>query len=156
DDFAQALMDLGATVCTPKEPACILCPWNEACAARRRGDPALFPHRTPKSEGRQRRGAAFVLIRSDGAIALRTRPPRGLLGGMTEVPTTAWAHDFVPGSALGYAETLVRNGGDIRWRRLAGVVTHTFTHFPLALTVYVAEVPNAERLAKGLRWVPLD
>ena len=84
-DFVQAMMDLGATICTPKRPACALCPWNEACAARALGTAETFPRKAPKREGRLRRGAAFVAIRADGTLLVRTRPPRGLLGGMTEV-----------------------------------------------------------------------
>ena len=90
-DFAQAMMDLGATICTPKKPACALCPWNEGCAAHARGDAETFPRRTPKREGALRRGAAFVARRADGFVLVRTRPAKGLLGGMTEVPTTEWA-----------------------------------------------------------------
>ena len=93
-DFAQAMMDLGATICTPVKPACVLCPWMEDCAARRRGDPQTFPRKAPKREGKLRRGAAFVAVRADGCVLLRSRPPKGLLGGMTEVPTTDWSHDF--------------------------------------------------------------
>src|SRR5947208_3058887 len=126
-DFAQALMDLGATICTPKTPTCALCPWRSACAARRRGDPEAFPLKAPKREGRLRRGAAFVVLRSDGFVLVRSRPPKGLLGGMTEVPTTQWTHDFDGGLEL--APRLGR--AQPRWRRVAGVVTHTFTHFPL-------------------------
>ena len=87
-DFAQAMMDLGATICTPKKPACALCPWIDACAARARGDPETFPRKAPKAEGKLRRGAAFVVVRADGFVLVRTRPAKGLLGGMTEVPTT--------------------------------------------------------------------
>src|SRR4029077_15499087 len=90
-DFAQALMDLGATICTPKRPACALCPWMAACVAHARGQAELFPRRAPKREGALRRGAAFVARRADDCVLLRPRPARGLLGGMTEVPTTAWA-----------------------------------------------------------------
>src|SRR5262249_60614118 len=93
-DFAQALMDLGATICTPKKPACALCPWMAACAARRRGDPETFPLKAPKKEGQLRRGAAFVLVRSDGFVLVRSRAPTGLLGGMTEVPTPPSTHHF--------------------------------------------------------------
>jgi A/G-specific adenine glycosylase len=94
-DFAQAMMDLGATICTPKTPACALCPWNDACAgACARGDAGTFPRRAPKREGALRRGAAFVARRADGMVLVRTRPAKGLLGGMTEVPTTAWSKDF--------------------------------------------------------------
>jgi A/G-specific adenine glycosylase len=98
-DFAQALMDLGATICTPKSPACALCPWMNACAACARGDPESLPRRELKREGRLRRGAAFVLLRADQAVLLRTRPERGLLGGMSEVPTSEWTPDFDIGRA---------------------------------------------------------
>ncbi len=93
-DFAQAMMDLGATICTPKRPACALCPWNDGCAARQRGDAESLPRRAPKREGALRRGAAFVALRADGHLLVRTRPERGLLGGMTEVPTTEWSAEF--------------------------------------------------------------
>ena len=99
-DFAQAMMDLGATICTPKKPACALCPWNASCAARARGDAETFPRHTPKREGALRRGAAFVAHRADGFFLVRTRPAKGLLGGMTEVPTTEWVQDFDEGKAL--------------------------------------------------------
>jgi len=148
-DFAQALMDLGATICTPKTPACVLCPWRSACAARARGDPEAFPVKAPKKEGRLRRGTAFVVLRSDGFVLLRSRPPRGLLGGMTEVPTTQWTHDFDGGPEL--APHL--RPAPPSWRRIAGVVTHAFTHFPLELVVYVAEVSPDTAAPPGARWV---
>src|SRR5882757_7431746 len=107
-DFAQALMDLGATICTPKKPACALCPWMQNCAARRRGDPETFPVKAPKKEGRLRRGAAFVVLRAGGFALLRSRPTKGLLGGMTEVPTTDWTHDFDAATALAHAPSLSR------------------------------------------------
>jgi len=153
-DFAQALMDLGATICTPKRPACVLCPWRDACAARRLGDPALFPYRTAKPEGRLRRGAAFVAVRADGKLLVRTRPPHGLLGGMTEVPTTAWFHDFDVEAALRDAPLSSRSR-PLRWRRVPGQVTHTFTHFPLELMVFTGEVPRGARAPSGMRWTPL-
>jgi len=149
-DFAQALMDLGATICTPKKPACALCPWIEPCAARARGDAERFPLKAPKREGRLRRGAAFVAVRADGFVLVRARPPKGLLGGMTEVPTTAWSHDFDETSAL--------EGVPLRakWRRIPGVVTHVFTHFPLELVVYVGQMPASTRAPDGMRWVALS
>jgi A/G-specific adenine glycosylase len=150
-DFAQALMDLGATICTPKTPACVLCPWMRACAARRRGDPETFPLKVPKKEGRLRRGAAFVVLRRDGFVLLRSRPPRGLLGGMTEVPTTEWTHDFAGGTEL--APRLRR--AQPKWRRVSGVVTHVFTHFPLELVVYRATVAADAQAPHGARWVLL-
>src|SRR4051812_41990972 len=82
-DFAQAMMDLGATLCTPKKPACVLCPWTDDCAARVRGDAETFPRKAAKPEGRLRRGAAYVVVRADGHLLVRTRPTKGLLGGMT-------------------------------------------------------------------------
>jgi A/G-specific adenine glycosylase len=157
-DFAQALMDLGATICTPKTPACVLCPWTAPCAARAQGDPATYPRKAPKAEGKLRRGAAFVAVREDGAVLVRSRPPQGLLGGMTEVPTTAWAHDFDRKSALADAPAFSPSQageGNIRWHKLPGVVTHTFTHFPLELTVYAATVAGKARAPAGGRWVRL-
>jgi A/G-specific adenine glycosylase len=152
-DFAQALMDLGAAICTPKKPACALCPCSAPCAARVRGDPETFPVKAPKTTGRLRSGAAFVVLRADGRVLVRTRPARGLLGGMTEVPTTEWSHDFDAANALLEAPRLM--SAKPRWRRLPGTVTHVFTHFPLELGVYIAEVPATTRPPAGSRWVAL-
>ena len=149
-DFAQALMDLGASICTPRKPACALCPWMSACAAHRRGDPETFPVKAPKKEGRLRRGAAFVVVRTDGFVLVRSRAPKGLLGGMTEVPTTEWTHDFEEGTALAHAPRLGR--AQPQWRRRPGVVTHVFTHFPLELVVYAAEVSADATAPPGARW----
>src|ERR1700752_1131997 len=88
-DSAQALMDLGSSTCTPKKPACALCPLNEDCAARGRGDQETFPRKAPKKSGELRRGAAFV-VRRGGELLVRSRPEKGLLGGMTEVPGSDW------------------------------------------------------------------
>jgi len=155
-DFAQAMMDLGATICTPKNPACALCPWNDACATYARGDAQSFPRRIPKREGALRRGAAFVARRSDGYVLLCTRPPKGLLGGMTEVPTTAWSKDFEDSEALAAAPRFGSARQKIRWRRIPGVVRHVFTHFPLELSVYVAEIPARTRAPSGARWVAMS
>jgi A/G-specific adenine glycosylase len=153
-DFAQALMDLGATICTPKNPACVLCPWREACAARRLGDPAAFPYRTAKPHNAVRRGAAFVVLR-DGMLLVRSRGLHGLLGGMTEVPTTAWTPDFDVRRCVEHAPAFDGGPERIKWRRLPGTVNHTFTHFPLELTVHVGRVPRGTRAPAGMRWVPL-
>jgi A/G-specific adenine glycosylase len=150
-DLAQALMDLGATLCTPVKPACALCPWMEACAACRGGDPEGFPRKVPKREGRLRRGAAFVVVRADGCVLVRTRPPTGLLGGMTEVPTTDWSHDFDEGDALAHASGLPCT----IWRRVPGVVTHAFTHFPLELVVHVGCAQKEAAAPRGARWAPI-
>jgi A/G-specific adenine glycosylase len=152
-DFAQAMMDLGATICTPRRPACALCPWMQACCARRRGDQATFPRRARKPQRRLRRGAAFVALRADGCVLMRARPPKGLLGGMTEVPTTQWTHDFDAEEALLHAPRLPR--AQPKWRRLPGVVRHVFTHFPLELAVYHARVALGAIAPAGARWIPL-
>src|SRR6266511_557994 len=156
-DFAQALMDLGATICTPKKPACPLCPWIEPCAARARGGQERFPVKRPKREGRLRRGAAFVAVRADGFVLVRSRPPKGLLGGMTEVPTTAWTHDFNDAGAVAQAPGLImplpgkkKISPRIRWRRVPGMVAHTFTHFPLELVIYTASVPAGTEAAEEM------
>jgi A/G-specific adenine glycosylase len=148
-DFAQAMMDLGATICTPKKPACALCPWNDACVAFARGDAESFPRKAAKVEGELRRGAAFVAIRADAHVLARTRPTHGLLGGMTEVPTTPWAPDFDDRNARADAPL------PAQWRRVPGVVRHTFTHFPLELTVYKADVPAHIQAPSGMRFIPL-
>lgn len=149
-DFAQAMMDLGATICTPKKPACALCPFDAVCVARARGDQETFPRKAPKREGKLRRGAAFVVLREDGSVLVRQRPEKGLLGAMTEVPGSDWSHDFDVGAALDAAPKL---GNKVKWRKLAGEVTHVFTHFPLALTVFIARVPKTAAAPKGARWV---
>jgi A/G-specific adenine glycosylase len=150
-DSAQALMDLGATICTPKKPACSLCPLNDDCMARARGDQETFPRKAAKKTGVQRRGAAFVVTRG-GELLVRTRPDKGLLGGMTEVPTSEWLAGHDDKAALAQAPILK---GVSRWHRKAGTVTHVFTHFPLKLGIYTAQVPARTRAPEGMRWVPI-
>lgn len=145
-DFAQAMMDLGATICTPRRPSCMLCPVNGACAALAGGDPERYPVKYPKAEKPQRRGAAFVAVR-DGAILLRKRPSSGLLGGMSEVPTTGWT---------ARADGDITTGGapfPAQWRKV-GSITHVFTHFALELLVYTAEAGEYPQPA-GHRWARL-
>jgi A/G-specific adenine glycosylase len=156
-DFAQAMMDLGATICTPKQPACALCPWNDCCAARAGGEAETYPRRMRKREGALRRGAAFVACRADGFVLVRTRPPKGLLGGMTEVPTTGWTPDFDEAQALDGAPDFraSKSKRPLAWRRIAGAVRHVFTHFPLELFVYAAEFPAGTPAPAGTRWVAL-
>jgi len=150
-DSAQALMDLGSSICTPKKPACALCPLSEDCLSRARGDQETFPRKAPKKSGALRQGAAFVVTRGD-ALLVRTRPEKGLLGGMTEVPTSHWLAAQDDEAALKQAPILK----DIaRWHRKVGVVTHVFTHFPLQLVVYTARVPALARAPEGMRWVPI-
>jgi A/G-specific adenine glycosylase len=150
-DLAQALMDLGSSICTPKKPACALCPLNEACVARVRSDQETFPSKAAKKSGELRRGAAFVVRRGD-ELLLRTRPEKGLLGGMTEVPGSDWLAGQENEAALKQAPRLK---GMTRWHRKAGVVSHVFTHFPLQLVVYTASVPAVTGAPKGMRWVKI-
>ncbi len=150
-DSAQALMDLGSSICTPKKPACALCPFNDDCAARTRGDQEMFPRKAPKKTGALRRGAAFVVVSGD-RLLVRTRPEKGLLGGMTEVPTSPWLAAQGDKAALEQAPELK---GIAPWHRKAGVVTHVFTHFPLELVVYTSSVPVRTRAPDGMRFVPI-
>ncbi len=150
-DSAQALMDLGSSICSPKKPACALCPFNDGCAAHGRGDQETFPRKAPKKTGPLRRGAAFVVMRGD-QLLVRSRPEKGLLGGMTEVPGSDWRVAQDDRTALQQAPELK---GVARWHRKAGVVSHVFTHFPLELVVYTAKVPGSARAPRNMRWVPI-
>jgi A/G-specific adenine glycosylase len=150
-DSAQALMDLGASICSPKKPACALCPFSDDCVARKRGDQETFPRKAPKKTGTLRRGAAFVVTRGD-ELLVRSRPEKGLLGGMTEVPGSEWLAGHADDAALAQAPKLA---GVSRWHRKVGVVTHVFTHFPLEVVVYTAQVPTRTRAPSGMRFVPV-
>jgi A/G-specific adenine glycosylase len=134
-DFAQSMMDLGATICTPRRPACGLCPVRGDCRGFADGLAEALRYRQAKRERPVRRGAAFVALRSDGAVLLRQRPPQGLLGGMLETPGSPWAEGGSDGKSLDDYAPLKAS-----WRKLPGLVTHTFTHFHLELAVYRAEV----------------
>jgi len=149
-DFAQAMMDLGATICTPKRPACGLCPLREACASVGAQDVETFPRKASKAERPVRQGAAFFIRRADGAVLVRTRPPKGLLGGMTEIPGTEWSEDFELASAPEHAPL------PTAYRKAMAWVEHTFTHFHLQLDVYVGEVPQTCLAPEGCRWVAGD
>jgi A/G-specific adenine glycosylase len=164
-DFAQAMMDLGATVCTPKAPACAQCPFARSCMARARGEAETFPRKKKRPEARLRRGAAFVAIRADGCVLVRRRAANGLLGGMTEVPTTQWSADFVAAHAIADAPAFPVPRGDgtrqarrkpsptVSWLRVPGVVTHVFTHFPLELIVLRARLPKSAVAPEGMHWI---
>ncbi len=145
-DFAQATMDLGATICTPKKPACALCPWNAGCAARAAGDAETLPMRGPKTARPTRRGVAFVAVRADGAVLLRRRPPKGLLGGMSEPPGSPWGEGEIRPADL----TSTPLPG--RWRRIPGHVDHVFTHFRLELTVMRGDVAQSTPAPEGTWW----
>ncbi|WP_249134913.1 A/G-specific adenine glycosylase [Bradyrhizobium sp. AUGA SZCCT0222] len=150
-DSAQALMDLGSSICTPKKPACVLCPLNDDCLALARGDQEIFPRKAPKKSGTLRRGAAFIVTRGD-ELLVRTRAEKGLLGGMTEVPGSDWLAGQDDKAALAQAPALK---GIAKWHRKVGVVTHVFTHFPLELVIYTAKVAARTRAPDGMRWVPI-
>lgn len=128
-DFAQAMMDLGATICTPRKPSCFICPLRELCKATDTDRPERFPVKAPRKVKPRRRGAGFVAIRHDGAVFLRKRTETGLLGGMSEVPTTGW-------TARKDGETAVSAAPfSGNWKK-KGEIRHVFTHFELELTVY--------------------
>jgi len=145
-DFAQAMMDLGATICTPRRPACFVCPVNMDCQGLARGDPELLPVKAPKADKPLRRGAAFVAVRDDGAVLLRRRAASGLLGSMTEVPTSAWTAR-IDGDASTAAAPFAAD-----WRK-AGTIAHMFTHFALELTVYRCDC-HAFDAPAGHWWSP--
>jgi A/G-specific adenine glycosylase len=136
-DYAQALMDLGATICTVRNPACGGCPWSQSCAARAAGIAEKLPRRAPKKEKPTRKGVAFWAVAPDGAILLRRRPEKGLLGGMMEVPSTDWRE-------AGWTRAAVRRAAPISadWTALPGHVRHSFTHFHLELEVLAAHVQS--------------
>ncbi|MGJ8545773.1 MAG: A/G-specific adenine glycosylase [Sulfitobacter sp.] len=133
-DYAQAVMDLGATICTPKSPACGICPWRDPCLARQRGTAETLPRKAPKKPKPTRHGTAYIARRADGALLLETRPDKGLLGGMLGWPGSDWLDICAP-----------RPGGTpplrANWHQLPGEVRHTFTHFHLLLDVMIADVP---------------
>ncbi len=152
-DYAQAMMDLGATVCTPRKPSCVICPLIQGCKARQLGIAEQLPGRSPKADKPTRRGLAFVLSNKEGAILLRKRPAKGLLGGMDEVPSSPWRE-----GKLSLTEAMKQAPVPAKWTVLEGGVRHTFTHFHLELKVAraVAATTRLARLAPGSAWVALD
>ncbi len=147
-DFAQAAMDLGATVCTPAKPKCVLCPWRADCRARQAGIAETLPARKPKGAKPLRRGVAFWITRADGAALLRRRPAKGLLGGMMEVPSSEWR-------AASWTVAAARKAAPVaaEWQILSGVVRHSFTHFDLELRVLVGRVSARAGAAVEGVWV---
>jgi len=141
-DWAQALMDLGATVCRPKAPLCDRCPVAEFCAGLATGEPESFPRRVARAERPHRHGVAYVLTRGE-AVALVRRPPSGLLGGMLALPTSDWRE-----ARWAEAEALAAAPARADWRA-AGEVEHGFTHFTLTLQLY-----RAEGTMEGAVWTP--
>ncbi len=145
-DFAQAMMDLGATLCSPKRPKCMLCPVNEDCAALAEGEPERYPVKAPRKEKPLRRGAAFIALRGDGAVLLRKRGQSGLLAGMAEPPTSAW-------TARADGETGPEAAPFPAAWRPAGTIAHVFTHFELRLDIWRAEVRGLAA-PQGWWWSP--
>ena len=143
--YAQAVMDLGATICTPRSPACGICPWREPCLARRVGVQADLPVKAPKKTKPTRYGYAYVARRTDGAWLLERRPDSGLLGGMLGWPGSDWNEDPRPAPPL-----------DADWHRLPEEARHTFTHFHLRLKIDVALVPTETQPARGTFLLPRD
>ena len=134
-DYAQAVMDLGATICTPKSPACGICPWRDPCAARAAGTMAELPKKTPKKAKPIRHGTVYLGQRADGAWLLETRPEKGLLGGMLGWPGSEWVDTTLP-----HPDSTPPADGN--WQQIKGEVRHTFTHFHLILKVMTATLPQ--------------
>jgi A/G-specific adenine glycosylase len=147
-DYAQAIMDLGATICSPTKPKCVLCPWRPNCAAFAAGDAETYPRKLSKAERPVRYGVAFWMTNAKGEIALRRRAEKGLLGGMMEIPSTDWRdHAWMDAEALALTPT----SGD--WQMLPGEVRHVFTHFELRLRLVRA---RPRKTMPDIVWVALD
>ena len=147
-DFAQALMDLGATICTPRTANCHICPWTDNCEGKKRGIAETLPRKLPKVKIPTRLGIAFWVERDDGHVLLRQRPQKGLLGGMMEIPSTPWEAKL-PRNVVAPVES--------DWSKMKASVEHTFTHFHLQLSVW--KTTTAEKSlpdGSGYRWVHKD
>lgn len=151
-DFAQAMMDLGATICTPKRPACALCPWMGDCEARLAGVAERLPAKKAKPKKPTRRGTAYLLLDAQGRVLLQRRPETGLLGGMLGLPTTDWRDAEEAGP-----ETGARPGTPADWRALDVEVRHTFTHFHLVLALEAARLATKQKfpLAAEETWADI-
>ncbi len=148
-DFAQALMDLGSSICTPKRPACQNCPWFDGCKARKLGIQETLPVRNEKPERPLKRGAAFVVRDKAGAVLLLRRPEKGLLGGMRQPPLGPWTERFPSAK-----EAMLQVPFAAQWRKLPGIVRHGFTHFELEIEVHAAEVTKRPK-SEGV-WVDVE
>lgn len=138
-DYAQAVMDLGATICTPRNPACGICPWRDPCLARANGTAPDLPRKTPKKPKPTRLGIAYIARRDDGAWLLETRPDKGLLGGMLGWPTTDWSEDAPQDVPPVPAD----------WQASSGEARHTFTHFHLRLAIRTTTLPETAVPTRG-------
>ena len=143
-DFAQAMMDLGAAICTARNPACGICPLRDACAGFAGGDPAGFPVKAAKKAKPHRLGHGWWIERMDGHVWLVRRPDKGMLGGMRALPSSDW------GATPDATPPL-----PVRWKTITDPVVHVFTHFSLSLTVHVAHVPGDSTPPGDGEWWPL-
>ncbi len=150
-DVAQALMDLGATLCRPRRPACLICPWRPACQAQLAGVAERLPRRAPRRERPVRRGLAFLLARPDGAILFRRRPSRGLLGGLHELPSSPWQE-----GPLETERALAHAPAAANWQVSPRATRHAFTHFVLELALAEGCMEDARLAdaAAGEIWCP--
>lgn len=147
-DYAQAVMDLGATLCTPRKPACSLCPWTQLCASAHRSDAETFPRKAAKPERPVRRGVVFLVLRGDEVLLAR-RPDKGLFGGMAVLPGAAWM-----GGRKAMPEDALPAG--LAWRPVEGEVNHVFTHFALELSIHHASAPAGTPPPQGMYWWPIE
>lgn len=147
-DYAQAAMDLGATICTPRKPKCLTCPWRDACRARARSIAEELPAKAPKKPKPTRRGIAFFLLSGEGQVLLRRRPEKGLLGGMSEVPSTPWVEN--PSGPTDPLQHTPLDG--VEWTIQDTVVRHTFTHFHLELQVFTGTVTGQPAVHEHQWW----
>ncbi len=148
-DYAQAIMDLGATLCTPRKPECILCPWRDACQGRIATNPETLPAKRPRQQKPTRNAIAFWTIKTDGHVLIRRRPPTGLLGGMLEIPTTDWQENITWELENARSFAPVAN---LQWDLLPGHMRHTFTHFHLDVQVAIGHVKKFTPVSQG-QWV---
>jgi len=147
-DFVQALFDLGATICTPRRPACALCPWRGDCAAQREGIQETLPAKSPKAARKRRHGLHFLARDPAGRLLLRHRPPEGLLGGMLEIPGAPWREDtWTLEEALPHAPL-----PGLPWVLRAGIAHHGFTHMDLEMRLAEAAAPAAPA-PEGMAWM---
>ena len=147
-DFAQALMDLGAAICRPKAPMCLLCPVSANCAAHKAGMQEQFPVKAAKKAKPRRTGAVFALMNARGEMLFERRPEKGLLGGMLGLPGTEWK-EKLNGDVFSSAPA------NAKWRK-TGEAAHTFTHFHLTLDVYIGAAPKGFRKSADQQWIKPD
>jgi A/G-specific adenine glycosylase len=148
-DFVQALFDLGATICTPRRPACALCPWCDDCLARREGIQDSLPVKSPKAARSHRHGLHFLARDPAGRFLLRHRPPEGLLGGMLEIPGAPWreAEAWSLEEALPHAPL-----PGLSWQLRPGTARHGFTHMDLDMRLAEAAAPESVA-PPGMVWM---